>query len=100
MSVNTGFNDISTGEMHSEQFDFRGGYLAYLVENDGSSLYQLEILFPSGHWQKIGALMNSNAPFKVLLTPAGTYRIGSTVAVAGAKLYWAHCPTTFTDALL
>ena len=111
MAVVTGMQEITSGELASEQFDFGGGRCGYMVLDVPNTTpeWDLEFLPPGATtWQQINASSDHVDSAKAYDStgnlPAGRYRLHCDNTVAGnytpVKLFWCYVPATMADAAL
>ena len=100
----TGWQEITSGLRASQEFDFQGGQMAYAVTDSarGQAQWQVETEIDGTFYPFDAYALSNFVPVKRDLFPAGKYRFNCT-ATSGfdtVKLWWAYCPSNFTDALL
>ena len=111
MAVVVGFNDITSGERASVEFDFRGGRCGYLVTDTPNTTadWDLEILLPGQTtWKRLGSnadQIDNGKPYDSQDNlPAGRYRLHCDDTGASnytpVSLFWCYVPQTMHDAAL
>ena len=109
MAIVSGFQDITTGERESDEFDFRGGRIGYAVTDvpNATPNWDLQVKLPGDVWVRVHANaheIDQGKPYDTLFVPAGTYRLRcdttSTSHWQPVKLFWAYVPATLRDAAL
>ena len=110
MAVVTGFQDVTSGERASEEFDFGGGRCGYMVVDVPNTTpdWDLQMQLPDDTWQNIGVANNqvdSAKPYASIANlPAARFRLHCDNATAGnytpVSLYWCYVPIGMQDAAL
>ena len=106
MGINSGWQEITTGERASEQFDFQGGRMAYAVTGTASDTPNWNVRFLIGNgFQKFDAAqLDRSRPGRTGHFPAGRYQLFCDTNTAAdftpVRLFWAYCPESLQDAAL
>ena len=109
MALQSGFQEITSGERASEEFDFRGGRIGFAVVDvpNATPDWDLQVRLPSGDWVRVhnaSHQVDSVKPYESLYVPLGTYRVNCDTATEAhhtpVKIYWAYVPASMRDAAL
>lgn len=109
MALVSGFQEVTSGDRESQEFDFAGGGIGYMVTGVPNTTpdWDLQVQLPGGEWGRVNAngdQVDSAKPYDHLVVPAGKYRLRCDNATAAnytpVKLYWCYIPQTMQDAAL
>ena len=109
MALVSGFQEVTSGERASEEFDFRGGGIGYAVTDAPNATpdWDLQIKLPDDTWARVhpnSKQIDSAKSYDTLVVPAGTYRLHCDNATASnytpVSLFWCYVPQSMRDAAL